>query len=60
MGELDVRRRFNVTVLLIKRHEGDGEELVDHVPDSVSVLEAGDVLLVIGTEAGIQQLERQM
>ncbi len=60
LGEIDIRRRFNVTVLLIKRHEGDGEELVDHLPDAVSGLEAGDVLLVIGADAGIQHLERQM
>ncbi|MCS7220681.1 MAG: TrkA family potassium uptake protein [Anaerolineae bacterium] len=53
LGELDVRRRYRVTVLLIK----NGDRLVIS-PDPDDRIEAGDVLVVVGRDADIQRLRQ--
>lgn len=58
IAELDVRKRFNVTILLIKRHvEGSGE-LVNQLPDARFVLMEGDILLMMGEDRQLRRLER--
>ncbi len=56
LRELDLRRRFGVTVLLVKRREPGGERVEEHVPTAETRLEPGDVLLVLGDEHGLQRL----
>jgi CIC family chloride channel protein len=58
LGEADLRRRFDVTILLIKRHVGGDDEIISEVPDARSVLRQDDTLLVMGREERLQQLER--
>jgi K+/H+ antiporter YhaU regulatory subunit KhtT len=58
VGSLDIRNRYKVTVLLIKRPGEGGEEILDQLPDADYVLEAGDVMLVMGTESRLRRFER--
>ena len=55
LRQLDLRNRYNVTVLLIGKPGGDAETISD--PDEV--LEAGDQLTVFGSEKSILELFRE-
>jgi len=58
IGSLDIRNRFGVSLLLIKRTGPDGEEFVDELPDAESVLQEGDVMLVLGTADRVSRFEK--
>jgi CIC family chloride channel protein len=58
LAELELRRDFNLTVLLIRRQEEGSAAVVERVPDADSKLGAGDTLLVLGSEGGIRRLEQ--
>ena len=55
---LDIRRRFGVNVLLIKRKGGEGERIVDELPSADFVFQQGDVMLVLGSEHDLERFER--
>lgn len=57
LGELDIRRRYGVTVLLIKHRLEGSEEIENRIPDASHVLREDDRLLVLGSEACIAALE---
>ncbi|MCP4897443.1 MAG: CBS domain-containing protein, partial [bacterium] len=57
LGSLDVRSRYRVTILLIKRTIEGGERIIDELPDADYVFEEGDVLLVMGTEERLRRFE---
>jgi len=59
LGDLDIRRRFGLTVLLVKHHSGSSDEIVDTVPDAAYVIQEDDHLLVLGAEASIHRLEAE-
>jgi hypothetical protein len=47
--ELEIRRRFGVSILMIKReHAGDGEKTLDASPTADYVFQPGDIMLVMG------------
>jgi CIC family chloride channel protein len=58
LAAVDVRKRFGVTVLLIKRRGDDKDQIIDQVPDAGYVFCAGDVMLVMGSEKALRRLER--
>lgn len=58
VGELDIRKRFGVSLLLIRRKGTDGERIVDDLPDAGSVLKEGDVMLVLGSDDRIARFEK--
>ena len=58
LGSLDIRKKFGVSLLLIKRKNSQGEEIVDELPDAGSVFREGDVMLVLGNEDRISRFER--
>lgn len=58
VGSLDIRNRFGVSLLLIKRKGDGGEQIIDDLPDADSVLQEGDVILVLGSEDCITRFER--
>jgi len=58
LGSLDIRNRYMVTVLLIKRRDSRGECIVDQLPDAGFILEDGDVLLVMGADERLHRFER--
>ncbi len=58
LASVDIRKRFGVTVLLIKRRSGGSEQIADQLPDAEYVFHEGDVMLVMGSEERLQRLER--
>jgi CIC family chloride channel protein len=58
VGSIDIRNRFGVSLLLIKRRGDNGEEIIDELPHADSVFQEGDVVLVLGNEDRISQFER--
>ncbi|MBU0637811.1 MAG: chloride channel protein, partial [Planctomycetes bacterium] len=56
IGGLDIRKRYDVSVLLIKQKTGAGEEVVNAVPSPDYVFRPDDVLLVIGTNDKLRNL----
>jgi CIC family chloride channel protein len=58
LGSLDIRNRFGVSLLLIRRQGDDGEQIVDELPDADSVFQEGDVMLVLGSEDRISRFEK--
>mgnify|MGYP001821810487 FL=1 len=58
VGSLDIRKRFGVSLLLIKRRGDNGEQIIDELPHADSVFQEGDVVLVLGNEDRISQFER--
>ncbi len=59
LGELDLRRRFGLTVLLVKHCDNGEECIVDRVPDATYTVQEGDHLLVLGAEEHIRRLEAE-
>jgi trk system potassium uptake protein TrkA len=58
LGSLDIRNRFGVSLLLIKRKVGGGERIVDEVPSADHVFQEGDVMLALGDEQRLERFER--
>ena len=58
LGSIDVRNRYKITILLIKRRADDGDRIVEQFPDSSHVFEEGEMLLAMGTEVNLKRFER--
>ena len=58
LGSLDIRSRFEVTVLVVKQRDEAGEEVVRANPGADYTFRSGDVLLVMGSEDKLRRLER--
>jgi CIC family chloride channel protein len=58
LGSLDVRNRYKITVLLIKRRADDRDRIVEQLPDASHVFEEGDMLLAMGTDTNLLRFER--
>ncbi len=58
LGSLDIRNRFGVSLLLIKRKAGGGEQIIDEVPSADYVFQEGDVMLALGNEQRLERFER--
>ncbi|MFQ5804884.1 MAG: chloride channel protein [Phycisphaerae bacterium] len=58
LGSLDIRNRYQVTVLMIKQQQSAGEEVVSAVPNADYVFRAGDAILVLGPDDKLRRLER--
>ena len=58
LGDLDIRNRYAVSVLLIKRKVAGREDLVNAVPNADYVFRPGDVMLVMGPNDRLRELER--
>ncbi len=56
--ELAIRRRHNVTILLVKRRNEASQEVVNKLPTAHFVFEEGDVLLVMGEDRHLLDFER--
>ncbi len=54
--ELDIRKNFGVSVLMIKQIAGDGSEQLKPTPDADYTFGYGDVVLVMGNNDGIRRL----
>jgi K+/H+ antiporter YhaU regulatory subunit KhtT len=58
LGSLNIRNRYDVIILMIKKRGAGGEELVNAVPSAEYVFQEGDVMLVMGPNAALRRLER--
>ncbi len=59
LRELDVRSRYGVQILLVRRPAGpDSEDRIEVVPGPDTVLRRGDRLLVVGTDRALAALSR--
>ena len=58
LGSLDIRNRYGVSLLLVKRRGEAGEEIVDELPDAEFVFSEGDVMLVLGKEERLSRFEK--
>ena len=57
--ELDIRRRFGVSILMIKKEAApDGESSVDASPTADYVFQPGDVMLVMGPREKLELIRR--
>jgi len=56
IGELDVRRRYNVNIVAIRKRVGADDETMNDLPRPEDVIEADDILVVIGGDEEIQRL----
>lgn len=57
VADLDVRNRFNVSVLLIKKKSRTGEDIVSTLPSADYVFQFGDVILVMGPNEKLRALQ---
>ena len=57
-GELDLRNRFGVTLIMVKQRVEDGHEIVHQVPDAAFEFEDGDVLLAVGNPDRLKALQK--
>lgn len=57
ISDLDIRKRFGISVLMVKRRQEGREELVEAAPTADTVFRDGDVLLLMGPEAQIRRFE---
>ena len=58
LGSLDIRNRYGVTILLIKQRSRAGDAVVNAVPSAQYEFQPGDVMLVMGPNEKLRQLER--
>jgi len=57
MAELDLRKSYRVTVLLVKKQDKGDSQIVGSVPDAQYSFVADDVLLVMGCPADLRILQ---
>jgi trk system potassium uptake protein TrkA len=55
IGDLDIRREYGVSILMVK-HTGEGKEELTTAPTAGYVFHSGDVLLVLGATGRIPSL----
>ena len=58
LASLNVRNRYQVAILLIKRKSETGDTIVNEVPRADHIFATGDVMLVMGPDDRLRQLER--
>ena len=59
-AELDLRNRYGVTVLLVKKQDAAGEQIEGRVPDARYTFAADDVMLAMGSPNDLRGLEDVM
>jgi CIC family chloride channel protein len=58
LASLDVRNRYECTILLIKQRDGAGDEVLNALPAADYVFRPRDAILVMGPNAKLRLLER--
>ena len=57
LRELDMRSKYGVNVIALKRKAKEGEEKINVVPQANDVVEEGDILVVFGANEDIEALK---
>jgi trk system potassium uptake protein TrkA len=58
LAQAELRSRWGLNLVAVKRARPDGEESVSVMPDADFSLVSGDVLLLVGAEARIRAFTR--
>ncbi|MBN2447910.1 MAG: chloride channel protein, partial [Phycisphaerae bacterium] len=58
LANLDVRNRYEVTILLVKQRGVGGDEVVNAVPSAGYIFHQGDAILVMGPDESLRRLQR--
>lgn len=58
VADLQIRKKFGVVILLIKRSSDGKEEVVNQLPDAEYVIREGDRLLLMGPDDDLKRIER--
>ena len=58
IADLNIRKRLDVTILIIKRKVHGEDKLVDTIPTADTEFKTGDVVLVMGPKPGLAKFER--
>ncbi len=58
LAEINIRKRFGVTVLLIKRKARGKQVLADTIPTAGTIFKPGDIVLAMGAESDLTRFER--
>jgi len=59
IADVDVRRQYGVSVLMVKHADGNGQESLTPSPAGGYVFTDGDVLLVLGPDDAIRRLQAE-
>ena len=59
LAELNFRKRMGVSIIIVKHKDEDKEDFESSIATADTVLESGDILLAMGPESGITQLQRE-
>lgn len=57
LADLDIRKKFDVSVILIKKRTVDKEELVESMPAADTMLNLGDIIVAMGDETKLKKFE---
>ena len=58
IGDLDIRRHFGFSILMIKRPDGDGKKDLAVTPPPDFVFRSGDLMLVLGPSSRLRSLKQ--
>jgi K+/H+ antiporter YhaU regulatory subunit KhtT len=58
IGELNVRKRYGISILMLKRKVEGREGLVDTIPSAETVLSYDDIVLAMGTSEDLDRFEK--
>ncbi len=58
LSGIGLRDKFGISIILIKHKIENKEELVDTIPTANTILEQGDIVVVMGVESDIIKFER--
>jgi len=58
LGSLGIRRRLNVTVLMVRQRDGTGAATINAIPSADYVFRPDDHVLIMGPNDRLHQLER--
>ena len=58
IASLDVRNKYEVSILMIKHPDGSGDEEVNAVPSANYAFQFGDKVLIMGPTDGVHRFER--
>jgi CIC family chloride channel protein len=58
IGELNVRKRFGISILMVKQKTGTREDLVEVVPSADTVFKEGDIVVAMGLREDLLRFER--
>lgn len=60
LRQLELRPRYGLTLIAVKRREADGSETTNVAPPAEELLRSGDVLVILGSNAKLNEFSRRL